>query len=92
MSLASLPISTHRHVEIGHPVYALLFQSTLVLLATQAVLALLCLPMMLMGNDCLFDWWIRIFSLLTQLGLQFHSVTWTCVSYLRYSSYWQHST
>ncbi len=80
-ALAAFSRLIYRQIEIGHPVYALLFQSVVVLTLLQLSAVLLLL--VAAWTDAGLALWVSLEINLTTAALEFHEVNWACVTYLR---------
>ncbi len=78
-------LNRYRHVEIGHPVYALLFQCVTVQACGQG-LSLLALA--LTGRSwCSPREWEQVNGFVRIVVRQFYEVTWAAVTHLRWEVY-----
>ena len=82
-ALSSLCSLLRKHVELAHPVFAVLFQCVLVQLLSQVwALTSLLLGVWLLGI-VEFGNWLEAVSLVSVAIRQFYEVSWACVTYLR---------
>jgi hypothetical protein len=67
----------YRGIEIGHPIYALLF--------TNLMFPLVCIILNLIAMPFLpFEVWLRLTMLFNVVSTLFHMTSWTVISVLRY--------
>ncbi len=79
LALAASARLLHQRVEIGHPVFAVIFQEVVVLLIIETVAVVLLFTMLLEELEVL----ALMFLLLMRSALQFHPCTWVIITYLR---------
>ncbi len=68
-------------VELEHPVFALIFQEVVVSCVCSAVVVA-CLVLVILIGDKL-EIILMTYQMFTRLGLQFHQVSWLCITYIR---------
>ena len=78
--LLTFALESYRRVDISHPVLAVVFQDTVVLCATKAAVLFVILTMTVFSGS---EFWAACLWGLVHATLQFHQVSWLCVTGLR---------